>query len=200
MSLLFLNNLVIGYNNSPLSTVIDFKLSEGEKVLICGPNGSGKSTLLKTILGIIKPVKGEVLYTGKNHIAYCKQDALQNDFPITAEEVVKTGLYKNKKSEEFVYDCMKKTGCLELKDRLFFTLSGGEKQRVSLARCLCQSSSLLLLDEPSSYLDASSKETFIELLQKMSGEPVGIIGVTHDSDVINSLGWEIIQFEKWSVK
>ncbi len=164
-----------------------------DKLLVCGANGSGKSTLLKTILGIEKPLGGTITYTGKNNIAYCKQDFPNPDFPVTAEEVVAMGLYKKHYSAEQVEQAMKKTDCWQLRKRLFYTLSGGERQRVSLARCFCQNSSLLLLDEPSSFLDAQSKETFLNLLQGMRTEPVAIIAVTHDEEIIASLGWRVIR-------
>ena len=191
--LLALSNLSIGYNHVPLCSPLSLEVFPCDKLLVCGANGSGKSTLLKTILGIEKPLGGTIKYTGKNSIAYCKQDFPNPDFPVTAEEVVAMGLYKKHYSANQVEQSMKKTDCWQLRKRLFYTLSGGERQRVSLARCFCQNSSLLLLDEPSSFLDAQSKETFLNLLQGMRSEPVAIIAVTHDEEIIASLGWKVIR-------
>ena len=191
--LLALSNLSIGYNRVPLCSPVSLEMFPCDKLLVCGANGSGKSTLLKTILGIEKPIGGTIRYSGKNSIAYCKQDFPNPDFPVTAEEVVAMGLYKKKHSKEQIEASMKKTECYQLRKRLFYTLSGGERQRVSLARCFCQNSELLLLDEPSSFLDSQSKETFLNLLQEMNSEPVAIIAVTHDEDVIRSLGWKVFR-------
>lgn len=190
--ILSINKLSIGYEK-PILPPITFDVIKGEKLLICGSNGVGKTTLLKNIIGIEKPISGTVKYFEKASIAYCKQDSLNIDFPITAYEVVKMGTYKQKSNSEFIESCMKKTGCYELKNRLFNTLSGGERQRVSLARALCQNSPLLLLDEPSSFLDKQTKQIFIQLLQKLNQEPVTVIAVTHDEEIIKALNWKILR-------
>ena len=96
-----------------------------------------------------------------------------------------------------VEDALSKTGILHLKDSSFYLLSGGEKQRVSLARCICERSDLIILDEPSSFLDKESKNSFISLLLKISESDSAVIIATHDKELITSLNFQVIEVNKW---
>lgn len=86
-----------------------------------------------------------------------------------------------------------------MRDRLFYSLSNGERQKVSLARCYCQNAKLLLLDEPSSFLDKKSKVIFIEQMKALEKEPFAIIAVTHDDEIIKNLNWKTVRGDEWNV-
>lgn len=191
-------NLCAGYGKNLVINNFSMDVLPGDRIIVAGPNGCGKSTLLKSIIGIVKPFSGKIILEPEETIAYCKQDYPDKEFPITVSEIVAMG---TKSSRESVVDeALIKAGCLELKNRLFYSLSGGEKQKVSLARCYCQNAKLLLLDEPSSFLDSQSKEAFIEQMKKLEKEPFAIIAVTHDEEILKSLNWRIVRGETFIQK
>lgn len=194
---MIISNLSVGYDNNLVIKDFSLNLKAGEKLIIFGPNGSGKTTLLKTILGILKPSSGYIKFEKDETIAYCKQDFPNPEFPILVEEVVAMGLYKNKsiKSNEAkkqIDYALKKANAENLKGRLFYSLSGGERQRVSLARCYCQNAKILLLDEPSSFLDMQSKKMFLEQMKNFESESFSVIAVSHDEQLIKELNWKIV--------
>ncbi len=193
------DNISFSYPDSTeaLFRNLSFSLNDNERMLITGPNGSGKTTILRLILGVLKVTHGSLKLRENLNIAYCKQDYPNPGFPISAEEVVKMGLYGNRDKEpEFtVRRAMERTGCQHLSHRLFSSLSGGERQRVSLARCYCQNPDLLLLDEPSSYLDTDSRNTLIQILRNLDDRDFAVIAVTHDGDISNALDWKRLETE-----
>jgi zinc transport system ATP-binding protein len=190
---------------------LNLELPAGEQLLVFGSNGAGKTTLLKTILGLEKPVKGIVkvgdLCVGSRewrqnrmNTAYVHQENIKNTFPVSAGEVVAIGLAGSKvPSSEIAYKveiAMRRTGCFNLFKRSYHSLSGGEKQRVSLARCLCQHARVLLLDEPTSFLDREGKEDLLVLLQELChNEAPTIIMVSHDPAWIERLSWSKMELK-----
>ena len=184
---------------------LNLELPAGEQLLIFGSNGTGKTTLLKTILGLEKPVKGIVKVgdfcvgsreweKNRMNTAYVYQENIKNSFPVSAGEVVAIGLAgSDLSSSEIAYKveiAMRRTGCFNLLKRSYHSLSGGEKQRVSLARCLCQHARVLLLDEPTSFLDREGKDDLLALLQELChNEAPTIIMVSHDPVWIERLSW-----------
>ena len=102
----------------------------------------------------------------------------------------------NRTREKTINEALEMTDALHLKKRLFHSLSGGERQRVSLSRCLAQNSPLILLDEPSSFLDRESRDSFISLMEKVATPERAIIAITHDSTVIDRLGWKEVALER----
>ena len=185
---------------------LNLELPAGEQLLIYGSNGTGKTTLLKTILGLEKPLKGIVkvgdLCVGSRewkqnrmNTAYVHQENIKNTFPVSAGEVVAIGLAGSKvSSSEIAYKveiAMRRTGCFNLYKRSYHSLSGGEKQRVSLARCLCQHAKVLLLDEPTSFLDREGKDDLLILIQELCrNEAPTILMVSHDPVWTERLSWE----------
>lgn len=219
-----ISNLSAGYGTNLVIKNFSLKINSGERYIIAGPNGSGKTTLLKCILGTLKPLEGKISLDTNENIAYCKQDFPNSPFPITVEEVVAMGIGKFQKSEmlkqvqhdgkhilrskgkinhhnKLITSALQKADALHLKNRLFYSLSGGERQKVSLARCYCQNASLLLLDEPSSFLDSESKISFINQMTQLQNENFSILAVTHDEEIITELlkfGWKIVRSNEWS--
>lgn len=196
-----ISNLSFAYGKNSIISNFSLEVKRGEKLIIAGENGCGKTTLLKCILGTLKPTAGVIIFEQDETIAYCKQDFSNSEFPITAAEVVAMGISRsektNLKNENRIEDALKKAGALELRDRLFYTLSGGERQKISLARCFCQNASLLLLDEPSSFLDTKSKKSFIAQMKELERESFTVIAVTHDEVIIKELGWKTVRGDSW---
>lgn len=177
---------------------LSFNLQAGGRLMICGENGTGKTTLLKILAGITKPESGAILIDGKTPeklakytIGYIPQFAESNGFSLSVEEVVGLGVTKNKK--ETVQRSLERTSSLDLAKRSFNSLSGGEKQKIQLSRCLAQNARVLLLDEPTASLDYENKKMVTDILRSLTiSEIPTIIVVTHDSELTMLRGWEII--------
>ena len=201
-----IENLTIKVESKLVLDNMNLELSAGEQLLIYGSNGAGKTTLLKAMLGIVKPLSGTVRVgewtvgsrewmTNRMNTAYVYQENIKNTFPVSAGEVVSIGLAGARmSSSEIDYKVelsMRRTGCFGLYKRSYHSLSGGEKQRVSLARCLCQSAKVLLLDEPTSFLDRDGKDDLLILLNELCiNEAPTIIMVSHDPQWTEQLSWE----------
>lgn len=197
LPLLRLDSVSVGYSDKIVIKDFSLTVEKGDHILLLGPNGSGKTTLFRLILGILKSQSGKVEFPLGRSVSYARQDPPSSPFPISVEEVVEMGLWKSGKNKEAeVKKALEMTGALHLRKRLFHSLSGGERQRVSLARCLAQDSPLILLDEPSSFLDKDSRDSFISLMEKVATEDRAIIAITHDSDVIDRLGWKKVTLER----
>ena len=195
--LLCLDNVTAGYVEKIVIKDFSLTVNKGDHILLLGPNGSGKTTLFRLILGIIPPMKGKVEYPMGRSVSYARQDPPSSPFPISVEEVVEMGLWKSgREREKTINEALEMTDALHLKKRLFHSLSGGERQRVSLSRCLAQNSPLILLDEPSSFLDRESRDSFISLMEKVATPERAIIAITHDSTVIDRLGWKEVALER----
>ena len=157
-----------GYENYDVVKDVSLEICQGDYLCIVGENGSGKSTLMKTILGLQPPISGRIL-TGdglrKNEIGYLpQQTVVQKDFPASVREIVLSGCqgscgsrpFYNREEKKLAADAMEKMQIAPLAKRCYRTLSGGQQQRVLLARALCATQKMLLLDEPVSGLDPLS--------------------------------------------
>lgn len=201
-----INSLSVQIAGKQVLENLDLELGRGEQLVVKGENGCGKTTLLKSILGLIPAVQGTIM-VGEELVGspswqdkrfqtgYLNQETTKNSFPITAAEVVGIGVsgirVAGKERDYRVELSMRKTGCFHLSQKLFHLLSGGEKQRVSLARALCQNARLLLLDEPTSYLDEKGKEELRDLLVDLSrNEAPTMLLVSHDSNWTEQLNWQ----------
>ena len=197
LPLLCIDDVSVGYGEKIVIKDFSLTVNKGDHILLLGPNGSGKTTLFRLILGIIPPMKGKVEYPMGRSVSYARQDPPSSPFPISVEEVVEMGLWKSgREREKTINEALEMTDALHLKKRLFHSLSGGERQRVSLSRCLAQNSPLILLDEPSSFLDRESRDSFISLMEKVATPERAIIAITHDSTVIDRLGWKEVALER----
>ncbi|MBO4251797.1 MAG: ABC transporter ATP-binding protein, partial [Clostridia bacterium] len=169
-----------------------FDIESGDYIAIVGENGAGKSTLMKTLLGLLPPVSGEIVFgegLKKNEIGYLpQQTVVQKDFPASVWEVVisgclsKTGLrpFYNKEEKKAALENIEKMGLTDLKTRSYRELSGGQQQRVLLARALCATKKILLLDEPVSGLDPIVTAEMYELIEKLNKDGTTIIMISHD--------------------
>lgn len=187
-------DVTLGYENKVVAKNLNFKIDQGDYLCVVGENGTGKSTLIKTLLELIKPLNGEVIANvqGKNHkgVGYLPQQTqAQKDFPASVWEVVLSGVlnndhrcpFYNKKDKAEAEKNMEKLNILDLKKRCYRELSGGQQQRVLLARALCATDSVLILDEPVTGLDpAASMELYETIKDLNKKENVTIIMVSHD--------------------
>ncbi len=187
-------------NNLTILENINLSVQKSDFLGIIGPNGGGKTILLKVALGFIKPTRGEVFFKGQSpeknrkYMGYVPQyPNFDRDFPISVWEVVltgrlgKTGLIKpiKKRDKEIVSEMLEKVDMLNLKDRQVGKLSGGQFQRVLIARALAAEPEILLLDEPTTGIDSRVEKNLYELLKKLN-EKIPIIMVSHDIGVISS--------------
>lgn len=206
MALIKIKDLTIKYDNNKIIENLSFNVEDGDILCIVGPNGSGKSTLLKTIIGEIYPSKGSIKFDQsikQNHIGYLPQHAqIPDNFPATVYEIVSTGTlnqthFIRKEHRQIIEKALKTLRIDNLKNHSYSELSGGQRQKVLLARALCSSTKILILDEASNNLDYNSKTSFYETLKSLNKkEGLTIIMVTHDLDHNNLLGNKILSIDK----
>jgi zinc transport system ATP-binding protein len=170
---------------------LSFTVNAGDYLCIIGENGSGKTTLMRTLLKLIEPISGTI-ETGEGlsarEIGYLPQKtAVQSDFPASVQEIVLSGclghsrgFFYTKEEKELAEQNMERAGILNLKNRCFRELSGGLQQRTLLARALCASGRILLLDEPVSGLDPQAMEDMYALLNRLNREGMTIMMISHD--------------------
>jgi len=188
-----IKNLNVNFNGFEILKDVSIEIPQKEFLGIIGPNGGGKTTLIKAILGLIKPISGQILVMGKqikeakNIIGYVPQyNSFEKDYPISVFDVVKIGtIGKNFNNVTFeINNALKLVEMYEFKDRLINELSGGQKQRILIARALVSNPKILLLDEPTASVDTKSGRNFYELLKELNKD-ITIVMVSHDIGVLS---------------
>ena len=191
-----------GYENQDAVIDVSLEVSTGDYICIVGENGSGKSTLMKGILGLLKPTEGKIEISEelkKAGIGYLPQQrAAQKDFPATVFEVVISGClgkrgnrpFYSPKEKQTALSNLERLGIADLKKSCFRDLSGGQKQRALIARALCATDKLLILDEPITGLDPSAIQDFYNIIRKLNREEqVAILMVSHDmANIVRQAG------------
>ena len=209
------SGLSFKYDSIDVLKNISFNLKVGDYVGLVGYNGSGKSTLIKVILGLLKPYSGNIILFGKpqekfnlwNKIGYMPQNIslLNPVFPATVEEVISLGLLSAKKFPKIITNADKKIidgaldylGITDLKKQLIGNLSGGQQQKIFLARALITKPELLILDEPSNALDSTSREQFYMILDELNKKnKTSIILITHDVGQIGKYASKLMYLEQ----
>ncbi|MFC1903447.1 metal ABC transporter ATP-binding protein [Chloroflexota bacterium] len=200
-----LDNIWVHYDGTPVLEGINLSIKSNDFLGIIGPNGGGKTTLLKVILGLIKPSRGKVSVMrqppekGRKAIGYISQlNLFDRDFPISALEVVLMGRYSkarlfqqySEEDKKTAIEALKTVEMLDYKNRQIGQLSGGEQQRVFIARALATNPKLLLLDEPTASIDSNMQAEFYELLEKLK-QNMAIVLVSHDVSAISIYVTEI---------
>lgn len=193
MALISCENLTLGYEGRTVTKELNFKVELQDYLCVIGENGAGKSTLVNALLGLKSPVSGRVIYgegLKQNEIGYVAQRTeVQKDFPASVNEVVLSGCLNNRQYRPFyskaerqrAEEAMVTLQIPELKRKCFSELSGGQQQRVLLARAMCATKRLFLLDEPVTGLDALMTTEFFELVKYMNKtRGITIVMVTHD--------------------
>ena len=192
MAQIICQNLSVGYDSKVILKNLSFEVNKGDYLCIVGENGSGKTTLIKSILGLIPTISGK-LETGEglksNEIGYLpQQTVVQRDFPASVEEIVLSGRqgrtgfwpFYRKADRESAEKNMERMGITAFRKRCYRELSGGQQQRVLLARALCATEKMLLLDEPVSGLDPKVTADMYQLIQGLNEEGITIIMISHD--------------------
>ena len=194
-----LENIWVDYDSIPVLEAINLSVESNDFLGIIGPNGGGKTTLLKVILGLIKPNRGRVTVLGmppergRKHIGYISQfNLFDHDFPISVFGVVLMGRYKRsgllprytEEDRKAATEALDTVEMLDYKDRQIGRLSGGEQQRVFIARALATDPKLLLLDEPTASIDTNMQAEFYELLDRLK-ENMAIVLVSHDVSAVS---------------
>ena len=192
MSMIEVNDLRLGYENRVIIEQLNFTVQTGDYLCIVGENGSGKSTLMKTLLGLQKPMGGSIVFGDglkKNEIGYLpQQTAVQRDFPASVREIVLSGCqarcgwrpFYNKAEKQLAEKNIERMGMTAYAGRCYRELSGGQQQRVLLARALCATQKILLLDEPVAGLDPKVTAEMYELIDSLHQEGITIIMISHD--------------------
>ena len=193
MALLSCRNLSFGYDGHSILENLNFEVNSGEYLCIVGENGSGKSTLMKTLLGLHTPLGGEVLLGDglkKNEIGYLPQQTpFQRDFPASVFEIVLSGClgrcgmrpFYSRSEKALAMANLARMGMAELAFRGYRELSGGQQQRVLLARALCATQRLLLLDEPVAGLDPVMTAEMYHLIADLNrADRITVMMISHD--------------------
>ncbi|MBQ1388152.1 MAG: metal ABC transporter ATP-binding protein [Clostridia bacterium] len=193
MTIIKCSDVTMSYEGVNVFEHLSFTLERGDYLCILGENGSGKSTLMKGILGLIKPSGGLIEYSDglqQKEIGYLPQQSpVQRDFPASVYEVVLSGTlnrrrfsaFYGKREHKLADKNMERLSITDLKNSCYRDLSGGQQQRVLLARALCATKSLLLLDEPVTGLDPVASAEFYDLISDLNkNDKITVIMVSHD--------------------
>ena len=206
MELLKLTDVSVGYEGKPVASHLSLTLNEGDYLCIVGENGAGKSTLMKTLLNLRAPIEGSIVFSdaiARNEIGYLPQQTqVQRDFPATVWEVVLSGCLNRSGLNPFYSKAQKQTAeewiarldIRDLKKRSYRALSGGQQQRVLLARALCATKKLIVLDEPVAGLDPIVTADLYALIQRINRENgITVIMVSHDIGAALQYATHILQ-------
>ena len=186
--LLQVSGLMVGYDKKAIAGPFDFNIQKRDYLCIVGENGSGKSTLMKTLLGLQTEISGSLIIPDSG-IGYLPQQTdIQKGFPATVWEVILSGRagkkklfpFYGKEDKEIAQKNMERMGMEKLQTHCYGKLSGGQQQRVLLARALCATEQILLLDEPVAGLDPQVTKQMYDLIASLNKEGITIIEITHD--------------------
>ena len=214
MSIIKIANLNVKYHGSLVLNDISFVVEPGDYIGIVGPNGSGKTSLIKTILGLVEPDSGQVEILGKkvhtfsnwHEVGYLPQVAANAKmFPATVAEVVATGLlggknfprHYNQEDRQQVREVLELLGIANKEHEQIEDLSGGQSQRVYLARAMVAKPKILILDEPTAALDPGTRENFYQTIVKLNQEQkTTILLITHDSATIGRYASKMLYLDR----
>ncbi len=212
MSLIKCEKLSLSYESMEVINDLSFEINRGDYVCILGENGSGKSTLMKAILGLKKPSSGSIEFGDglvQNEIGYIPQQTIaQKDFPATVMEVVMSGflnqkgfrVFYNFKEKQKAKEIMEKLDIYALRKRSYRELSGGQQQRVLIARALCATGKLIVLDEPVAGLDYIMTKQLYKIIEELNLlDKITIIMVSHDMDAALKYATHILHIHKDSI-
>jgi len=185
-------DLTLGYDGRAVVSGLSFTVDAGDYLCVVGENGTGKSTLMKALLKLIAPMSGQIVKgdgLATNEIGYLpQQTSVQKDFPASVKEVVRSGClnragirpFYSKAEKRIADENMGKLGITDLAKRCYRELSGGQQQRVLLARALCATQKILLLDEPAAGLDPNASAEMYNLIKWLNDSGTTIVMISHD--------------------
>lgn len=199
--MIYINNLHFSYNPAAQFLIenMNLHIGVGDYVSIVGENGSAKSTLLKLILGLIKPSSGEIILNTKT-IGYVPQrmDSYNSEFPITVQEMLQCHLKVHKLNDKkLINESLEKVNMLTYKNSLIGNLSGGQQQKIFIARAIMTSPKLIILDEPSTGIDIKSQKEIYSILKDLNQNfNITIISVEHNQKAALENSTHIFRMEK----
>ena len=208
MALITVEDLSLGYESGVIAKDINFEVNKGDYLFVLGENGSGKSTLMKTLLNLVNPVSGKIIYGDglkRNEIGYLPQQTdVQKDFPASVKEIVLSGCqgrcglrpFYSKVEKDLASNNIRLMGIEDLASRCYRELSGGQQQRVLLARALCAAGKVLLMDEPVSGLDPEASKNMYELISNLNKNGMSVIMISHDIEASEKYATHILSFGK----
>lgn len=218
MEALKIEDVQFKYGKKEVLKDISFNIKEGEFISIIGPNGSGKSTLLKTLNNIYTPNKGNVYLFGKKIQKIKRRDIAKNislvpqetyiNYEFTVEDIVSMGRHpykrrfekEDEKDKRIIKEALKMTSTYSLRNSLITEISGGERQRVIIAKALAQDSSIILLDEPTSSLDINHQIEVLEILKDLNkNKNTTVIIVLHDINIAARYSDKIVFLDKGQI-
>ena len=203
--------LTVAYGKNVVIQSASFEISKHDFVCIVGANGSGKSTLVRALLGLIPINSGRIRFgkgIEKNTIGFLPQETrTEQDFPATVFEIVLSGTlgrlgmkaFYRKEDKERAKRALEELGIAKLKDESYTKLSGGQRQKVLLARALVATSELLILDEPSNNLDHKSRKEFYKTLARLNERGLTVLMITHDLDVEDLIGNKVLAIKNGEI-
>lgn len=209
--LLTCTDLTLGYNANPILKNLNFHVTKGDYLCILGENGSGKTTLMKAILGLHAPMSGKITFGDQlkaTQIGYLpQQTTMQKDFPASVKEIVLSGCqgrcgmrpFYNAKEKQLAKDAMSRMSITTFQHCSYRKLSGGQQQRVLLARALCATQTMLLLDEPVSGLDPKVSAEMYQLIHQLNKDGITIIMISHDIFSALKYATTVLHIEKETV-
>ena len=216
MNALSIRSLSVELGGRPVLRDISFDVAHGEVVALIGPNGSGKSTLIRTLCGLLKPSGGDIAVDHKSigdfsarelatKVAVVPQDE-PIAFDFTVREIVtmgripmSTGLFDTDEDRRAAHQAMEIAHCVTLADRPITEISGGEKQRALIARALAQGASIMLLDEPTSHLDARHQAEVVRIVRHLAAQGQAIIIALHDLNVAAHVADRVVLLHEGAV-
>jgi len=193
------SDLTVAYRERPVLWDVDLTVPQGILMAVCGPNGAGKTTMMKAILGLLKPVAGEVEVLGASYeanrhlVGYVPQrGSVDWDFPTSVLDVVMMGRYgalgwfrrPGQTERRAAQEALDQVGMADYAERQISQLSGGQQQRVFLARALVQDASVYLMDEPFQGVDATTERAIVELLRTLRAAGKTVVAVHHDLQTV----------------
>lgn len=205
--LISVENMILTHEKREVVHSLSFEICEGDLLCIIGENGSGKSTLISALLGLLKPTSGKIKFNrlARNQIGVLPQRSTSEaDSVATVREVVTVGCLSRsgkgpflaKDSKQLALSAMDNLGITCLADRPYRELSGGQKQKVMLARALCAAEKMLILDEPTTGLDSAATEDVYSLISRLNREGLTVVMVTHDVPSALKYSTKILRLNK----
>lgn len=205
-----LEKVSLGYDSAPVLRDVNLAIYPGELVGLAGPNGSGKTTLFRTILGLLPPLGGTLLRSCPlANFGYVPQSAaLDPQFPLSVAEIVEMGAYGRvrsfevfpKKEKQLAGEVLDQVGLRHLARKSFFALSGGQKQRILIARALMVRPKIMILDEPLSGVDETTRHSITDFLIKLTREKnLAVFFSSHDLEMVQRVADKIVRVDKGRV-
>ena len=204
MSYITCKDLAVGYDGRAVASGLNFSMDKGDYLCIVGENGAGKSTLVKTLLGLLKPVSGEIKFGDdltSRDIGYLPQQTpVQKDFPATVWEVALSGTLPKcgarpvygRKEKQLAQSQLERLGIWDIRRKCYRHLSGGQQQRVSIARALALHPDILFFDEPTSALDPELTAEILKVIRELAMEHMTMVIVTHEMNFARNVSDHVI--------